>query len=461
MTTPEDASQILSNPDYSETLTPGFVNHIVCFDPDDMSSRCPVCGGMGLVKYNVPVDHPKFGKLLRCPNYPAEVDVARQERLRRVSNLGAFHECHFDNFELTPPGYTDSEQQSLIMAHQAALRFSEDMQGWLLLEGTYGSGKTHLAAAVGNIRLAKGELVLFVTTPDLLDHLRSAFSPSSETTYDEMFERVKNATLLILDDLGVENPSPWAQEKLFQLLNHRYSHMKPTIITTNNSVDDLDPRIRSRLLDLEMVRRQKISAPDYRSKTSNENDQLLSRLHLYADMNFQNFDIHQHVTPDERQNLHNVSQIVADFAENPAGWLLLVGGYGTGKTHLAAAIANHTETMGKSVMFITAPDLLDYLRTTFDPSAKVSFDALFNQVRNIPMLVLDDLNTKQGSSWSREKLFQLLDYRYIARYPTIITTSQPFGSLDERLQTRFADRRVCRVAALKTRAYVNRLQGRQ
>ena len=43
------------------------------------------------------------------------------------------------------------------------------------LEGAYGCGKTHLAAAVGNYRLEKGDQVLFITMPDLLDHLRASF----------------------------------------------------------------------------------------------------------------------------------------------------------------------------------------------------------------------------------------------------------------------------------------------
>ena len=101
-----------------------------------------------------------------------------------------------------------------------------------MFTGSVGSGKTHLAAAVANERIAKGEPVLFVTAADLLDHLRSAFAPDSGTTYDSMFDQVKNTPLLVLDDLCVQAGTPWAQEKLDQLLSHRFSHSLPTVITS-------------------------------------------------------------------------------------------------------------------------------------------------------------------------------------------------------------------------------------
>ncbi len=78
-----------------------------------------------------------------------------------------------------------AQQQSLKLAYDSAQIFAAEPKGWLLLEGTYGCGKTHLAAAIANQRLEQEEAVLFITTPDLLDHLRSAYGPSSETGYDQ------------------------------------------------------------------------------------------------------------------------------------------------------------------------------------------------------------------------------------------------------------------------------------
>lgn len=421
----------------------------------------PICGGLGMIRYDVPVGDPNFGKLFRCPNNPQQTDRSWQERLRLLGNLGAFADKTFGNFEIDLSMHSPAEQESLSFALNTTERYAEDPDGWLLLEGTYGCGKTHLAAAVGNARVAQGDSVLFITTPDLLDHLRAAYGPSSEIGYDETFDRVRNAPVLILDDLGVENPSPWAQEKMFQLLNHRYSHRMPTVITTNADIDTLDARIRSRLLDVGLIRRVKITAPDFRSLVRNETDQLRSNLSLYREMTFEQFDVQGFATPQEAQNLSKVARAAYSYAQSPQGWLALTGPFGSGKTHLAAAIALHHQEHSEDVMFLTVPDLLDYLRVAYDPAARISFDKRFQAVRNVDLLVLDDLGTENATSWAKEKLFQVLDYRYIAQLPTVITTAREIESLDERIRSRLMDDRRCTIFAITARSYALRRRGRR
>lgn len=422
------------------------------------SQPCPICGGLGVVKANVPVDDPRFGKFYRCPNYPVEVDIERQNRLRKLSNLEAMAEKTFETFEWEIPGYSVKEIQSLQIAFKAARAYAEELQGWLLLEGTYGTGKTHLAAAVGNARLEKGDTVLFMTTPDLLDHLRSTFAPNSDIAYDELFERVRNTSLLILDDLGVENPSEWAKEKLFQLLNHRYTNRKATVITTNTQLDSLDGRIRSRLMDNHVIHRVVLDAPDFRNQQINSSNQLKSRLPMYAHMTFDSFDVETRATPDERKRLTQAARAAYQYAQNPENWMLFTGDYGSGKTHLAAAIANERRNQGDEVLFLTVPDLLDYLRTTFAPDATTTFDRLFDRVRNVPLLVLDDLGTESDKPWAQEKLFQILDYRYVGRLPTIITTSNDLGKVNPRIVSRLIDPRICRTVEITVHSYAQRLK---
>ena len=64
---------------------------------------------------------------------------------------------------------------------------------------------------------------MFVVVPDLLDHLRATFSPTSTVSYDRRFEEIRTTPLLVLDDLGTQAMTPWAREKLYQLFNHRYN----------------------------------------------------------------------------------------------------------------------------------------------------------------------------------------------------------------------------------------------
>ena len=110
--------------------------------------------------------------------------------------------------------------------------------------------KTHLAVAIVNMRRRLRQPTLFASVPTLLDHLRGAFRPDSLTGYDELFEQVKTAPLLVLDDLGSQRSTPWAEEKLYQIVVHRQNAGLPTVVTTYyKSLDELEtakPGIRSR-----------------------------------------------------------------------------------------------------------------------------------------------------------------------------------------------------------------------
>ncbi|MFC1936488.1 ATP-binding protein, partial [Chloroflexota bacterium] len=101
---------------------------------------------------------------------------------------------------------------------------------------------------------------------DLLDHLRATFSPNSTARYDQRFEEIRTSPLLVLDDLSTKSMSPWVQEKLYQLFNHRYNAQLPTVITTADNPDEMDVRIRSRMLDTRICAIYPISAPPYTGK---------------------------------------------------------------------------------------------------------------------------------------------------------------------------------------------------
>jgi len=161
------------------------------------------------------------------------------------------------------------ERENLERAYEAAQRFAESPDGWLILSGDNGCGKTHLAAAIVNYRYKMREPSLFVVVPDFLDHLRSAFSPDSEVSYDQLFESVKNAPLLILDDFGKQSSTSWAEEKLFQVINYRYNAKLPTVITTNLEQDEMDDSILARFADPSISNPFHITASSYFSGRHN------------------------------------------------------------------------------------------------------------------------------------------------------------------------------------------------
>jgi DNA replication protein DnaC len=235
---------------------------------------CPRCKGVGYLVADVPYGHPEFGELITCGCRAAEKNQLRRQRLLTMSNLGPFSEKTFENFDVGVPG--------VARAYARARKFAEHPAGWLILFGGYGCGKTHLAAAIANsILYSSFSTVLFAVVPDLLDHLRSTFGPHSEVEYDERFEQVRGAQVLILDDFGTENATPWAREKLFQLINHRYNWKLPTVITSNRKPEDVEPRIFSRITDRELCEEiTLIDAADYRKLTTGQRFEQRKQDHL-------------------------------------------------------------------------------------------------------------------------------------------------------------------------------------
>jgi DNA replication protein DnaC len=323
-----------------------------------------------------------------------------------------------------------------------------------LLRGGYGSGKTHLAAGIANFAVGMGVPTLFLTVPDLLDMLRFSYD-SEDTTFERRFDEIRNAPLLVLDDFGTQNATGWAQEKLFQIINFRYINKLPLVVTTNLGLDEIDARIRSRLTDPELVSDVRINATDYRHPTDDTGHPDLSSLDLMASKTFGSFEdrTDEGLRPDETKSLQKALKAAYTYAEKPRGWLVFLGEYGSGKTHLAAAIANYRAGLGDPPLFIMVPDLLDHLRATFSPNSNVAFDRRFDDIRTAPLLVLDDLGTQSMTPWVREKLYQLFNYRYNRELPTVITTADSLDEMDARLRSRLLDGRLCSIYAITVPSY--------
>ena len=399
-------------------------------------SICPICKGLGYVYLDVPVGHPDFGKVVPCRCRLQQLEKERQAHLLRYSNLRALTRFTFDN--LVPQGRSGDplNQEQFNQAYEAAKAFALDPKGWLVLSGPSGCGKTHLAAAIANERINQGYPVFFISTPDLLDRLRSTFSPDSEIPYDEFFDQVRNAPLLVLDDLGAQTSSLWTREKLDQLLVHRFNSELPTVIVTTVPVEQLEDRIHTRLTDpnlchIYVVEEEHPSSLSYVGGLE---------LGLLKTMTFDSFDWKRvNLLPEQRQNLEQVFRLALDFAKSPEGWLVLQGVTGCGKTHLAAAIANYRLQAGKPALLVVVPDFLDHLRSTFSPESRVSYDQLFESVKRVPLLILDDFGEQSTTPWAQEKLYQVINYRYNAQLATIVTTRCSLDEIDDPISSRFVD----------------------
>ena len=388
---------------------------------EQVEDPCPICDGRRWLTLDVPVGHPDFGRAEPCDCQARTTVSERSARLRRYSNLGVLSRMTFDSTD--PGGRSENEEAGRMFAaaYEAAVAYAEEPAGWLIMTGPNGSGKTRLAAAIANHCIEQGRPVFFVHVPDLLDDLRSTYAPHSAISYSDLFDQVSDAPMLVLDGLGTQSPTPWAQEKLQQIFNRRANAQLPTIVTTSMNVSEIDPYISSRMTDTDLSRVLEFPAHalEPARQLGNIPEDMLRR------MTFSTFDVRgNNGSAAQRTSLENALESARGYAADPDGWgwLTLFGDTGVGKTHLAVAIAAERKTRGQPIFFTFVPDLMDYLRSTFRPDSGVAYDRVFDQIKNAPLLVMDHLSSDHLSDWAYEKLYQIVVHRHNSRIPTVITS---------------------------------------
>ena len=418
--------------------------------PEELEVSCPRCHGARWVRVDVPLDHPRFGEIEPCTCWKEETTEQRHRRFLRYSNLGALARLTFET--LSPEGRSGvSEDQRLFrQAVSTAWDFAEEPSGWLVLCGPSGCGKTHLAVAIAHRAIEAGRPALFMVVPDLLDHLRATFAPEAEVAYDLLFEQVRESPLLILDDLGAHSSTRWAQEKLFQILNHRQNLALPTVIVLAEASEGLDERLRTRLADPSLAQRIHLAAARPRSIEG------IGTVPppLLEEMTFERFDVRGNRADARQRDILTIAlQTAKSYARNPEGhWQVFMGPTGVGKTHLAVAIINERLRGGNPTFFARVADLLDHLRAAYAPDSRVSYDERFEQLKSAPLLVLDDLGSQNTTPWAEEKLYQLLVHRHDARLPTVITTDNKV-ELKPAIASRINDVRFVNVIEIEAPEY--------
>ncbi|WP_322819367.1 ATP-binding protein [Tepidiforma sp.] len=432
-------NEILSKTPNAATSAESSATSPATADDPTQPDTCPICRGAGFVRRPYPIDHPRFGRAEPCECILREREDQRRQRLTRLSNIGALSRFTFETLQPRGRSGNDATFQAAI---QIAQEYAQDPHGWLVITGPSGTGKTHLAAAIANRRIELGHPILFMVVADLLDHLRAGYdTDDQELAFDRVFEHIRNAPLLVLDDLDGASGTAWAREKLLQVINHRFNLALPTIVTATAPPTTLDPRLGTRLLDPTLARVLTLGPSEHSQYTEVGG---MSRQRLAA-FQFRTFETRiPGLHPEEQASLEAALQAARSFAEAPQGWLVLQGPNGCGKTHLASAIANRALQDGHSVFFAVVPDLLDHLRASFAPGRETPYDELFERVRNADLLVLDDFGAQATTPWAQEKLYQVVNYRHVAGLPTVVTTDRSLDELQEvnpRIVARIADPR--------------------
>ncbi|WP_219973659.1 ATP-binding protein [Rubrobacter xylanophilus] len=250
---------------------------------------CPHCGRELQAEW---VEFPpalqrKFGRPGEWYYHPCTPECERKnerkewELMRRNARIAALRER--SGLSRRMKGYTLSGFNPYVSpaAAKALEKVESYLKNWeenreqgrgLYFCGGVGTGKTHLAVAVMNELIQRRRVPsLFVTVPELLDNLRGAYNDPGRDL-DEWMDAVKNAELLLLDDLGAEKANEWVRERLFVIINHRYRETLPTIFTSNIGPEELPRQLGERTASriIAMCEGVELEGPDYREKLRNE-----------------------------------------------------------------------------------------------------------------------------------------------------------------------------------------------
>ncbi len=232
-------------------------------DPEmrDEPEVCPKCYGAGLEV---------------VPGKGARPCVCRQRKKTQTSDLEKvrlpkrYEACHFHNYRAATP----SQERAFKYASKLALDYPAVDRG-LLLMGTVGVGKTHLAVSILKGLTERGFSCLFYEFGALLKEIQDSYNPSTQTSELKVLAPILETEILVLDEIGASKPTEWVRDTMAHIINSRYNDRKLTIFTTNylderrndreeTLEDRLGVRLRSRLF--EMCRTVSIIGEDYRRK---------------------------------------------------------------------------------------------------------------------------------------------------------------------------------------------------
>jgi DNA replication protein DnaC len=223
---------------------------------------CSFCFGTGME-----VVAGKGARRCRC-----RAADARAKLLEAASIPRRYTECSLSNYR--PAKDNGSQLRAFNYAFRLMREYPAVDRG-LLLMGSVGVGKTHLAAAILRGLVEKGVPCLFYEFGALLKEIQSSYNPISQTSESKVLAPVYEAEVLALDELGAVKPTDWVRDTMMQIINTRYNDKKLTVFTTNYAdarsapadetlEDRIGVRLRSRLY--EMCRTVVIEGEDYRQR---------------------------------------------------------------------------------------------------------------------------------------------------------------------------------------------------
>lgn len=256
------------------------------------SEHCPICGESLYLEIEILGTIKKVRRNCKCQRdeyirqYTAQENAERQirlDRLRQYSMMdNRFEQCRFENFQI------DGNNEKL---YRLAVNYCNKWQEMkqknmgFLFYGPPGTGKSYLAFCIANRLLDALVPVIAISTIGLLNKIKQTYNSYGKEAEIEIINMLKNASLLVLDDIGAENDTPWVKEKLYEIIDSRYRDGKPLICTTNLTKEQLRDKLTGddgvyRTYDrlIEMCYPIEITGPSRRIKTALDKAEIVKEL---------------------------------------------------------------------------------------------------------------------------------------------------------------------------------------
>lgn len=197
---------------------------------------------------------PECSEEKNSKNIECEKTLEIENRFSRIASL--FPESviakRFKNKSLE--NYVAENKESklaLAICKRYANNFNSRLQagGGIVMCGKPGTGKTHLAVAILRKTQSENYTGVFISVMKALRRVKETYSKNSEKTENEVIGEFNQPDLLILDEVGVQFGSETEKMILFEIINERYQHMKPTILISNLALEELNGFIGERVID--------------------------------------------------------------------------------------------------------------------------------------------------------------------------------------------------------------------
>ncbi|MFC2948563.1 ATP-binding protein [Virgibacillus sediminis] len=188
-------------------------------------------------------------------------------RTRKMREFFDYYSLINDSLKTATLENYQSTSQELAQAKQQVAEYIREFDGKknLLLNGSYGTGKSHLSVSITKALMKQGKECLFLSLPKLLTKIKETYN-SNDITEDELLKVIQRVDLLVLDDIGAEHHTEWSNTKLFEIFDDRSG--KATIYTTNLNSKELRAQINERNFSRMMENTEiiKMNGRDYRRK---------------------------------------------------------------------------------------------------------------------------------------------------------------------------------------------------